>query len=133
MPVVCGLSAPSSAESGQGPGPLPGLRAPAVSQCVPEGVPPPCMGGSRRGQSCESVAGETVSLGREGGGQAESSPAPSRGFFFLFPSPVSGSRGARGPGWVASPAFCGERIERQFLAVDHSARASMKNAASCEN
>ena len=54
----------------------------------------------------------------------------------------------RGPANFCSPALpvilfspfhsmvFGKRIEtkeKQFLAVDHSARASMKNAASCEN
>ena len=68
-------------------------------------------------------------------------PPERLGGVFKVPAAGNGDRGAPGgrsldnsflPNVVSEPRLCIEIQKEQLLAVDHSAHASMKNAASCE-
>ena len=94
-----------------GGGGRPGGESPSLLGSLP-------LGDRQPGGACSEVRGSL-------GSRPSSTGAPR---FFFYVSDSSGDRQReRKKGKPIADEL------RQFLAVDHSARASMKNAASCEN
>jgi len=87
---------------------------------------------ARRGDPLGRWPGRPASLGFEGVGRAEPSPLSLGISVVRQPVSVWLSSGKALPP-RRGPFDKAKNKIRQFLAVDHSARASMKNAASCEN